>query len=173
MTRMIPKDIVDDESETKSGPLKSSLDVDYNVRIRMMILDIDREEDDNSFQSISELTTEIKVVKEDGTRERLVADWYYFNDPLIVPYVPSRVYYDKGQQKFVLLYYTSPVIKVKAFVEPGEFVNVLVARLDPTCQYIYDVRARVVIDQVPGPDGMYLVILFGDDSHDMLMGTKI
>lgn len=172
MSKMIPKDIVDHQPQPESGELKSNLDVSYDVKIEMLILDNDREEDDNSFQVIDQLGTEIRIQKPDGSQERLYGDWYWFMDEKLCRYVPSRVYYDPTIAQFVLLYYTSPSIRMKPFVE-NDGVNVLVAKLNPFDKYIYDVRARVVIDQVLGPDGMYLIVLFGDDSADLILGTKL
>jgi hypothetical protein len=175
MAKIVPSNVVLGE-EAEEIPA-SNLDIDYEVKIEMIALDSEWELDedpqaDPNYDVIPRMHLNIEAVAPDGSREWIITDVYHIQHSRLAKYIPSRVYFDIQRDNFVLLYYTSPLIKIAPFAQDGE-VYCFALKLDPTRKYVYDVRARVFIDQIATPDGMYCFFIFGNDSYDYLISPKM
>ena len=196
MAKIVPLDIVNSDIEP---PIQeSNLIVDYDVKIEMVVLETD---DNQRVQVLPEQDLLIKRVAPINAAEQLgltsgslrvepypevVTHWfssnhwfstinvnlYEFRDSKLSKYLPSRVYYDDRLDKFVLLYYTSPMINMQAFAPDG-VVYCCAFPLDPYSTYKYDVRARVFIDQIKVGSDMYCFMIFTTDSYDLIVSPKV
>ena len=184
MAKIVPLDIVNSDIEP---PIQeSNLIVDYDVKIEMVALETEH------YQRVQVLPEQDLLVKrvapinaaeqlgltsgslrvEPYPEESINVDLYEFRDSKLSKYLPSRVYYDDRLDKFVLLYYTSPMINMQAFAPDG-VVYCCAFPLDPHSTYKYDVRARVFIDQIKVGSDMYCFMIFTTDSYDLIVSPTV
>lgn len=96
------------------------------------------------------------------------------NKEICKRYVPSRVFFQRtgDGEVLTLLYYTNPSLTYRRFIEEDEALYCCYFPLTAT-SYSYDMRARVMIDQVMCGTEMYCVFLFGSHEYDLLVSPKM
>lgn len=96
------------------------------------------------------------------------ADLRTLDDPDLKGLMPSRVWHD-SIHGLMFAFYTSPSIPVQG--RPFQDGPTYILVLEPGSADIleYDLETRLFIDQVPTPDGIKYVILFGQEQYDKVV----
>jgi hypothetical protein len=154
--------------------LKTSLPIEEVRALRTMCIatinlnprECDHTEVTTSF-SKSEMTVDGKLNPERDVPVDAIL--YKITDPVVVGYLPTKVFYDEagGLQ---LMYYVSAALPdsvrplgtdkpVYCFSFPLAFPST----------YTYDASLRVFIDQITTPHGVRCIVMFGQDEYDQII----
>jgi hypothetical protein len=108
---------------------------------------------------------------ETGIATSITATVYRIDDPCVLGYIPSKLWWKQSNADIYLLYYTSPTLPPAArpFGDKPCFVFTRKVRDDETIDYPID--ARVLIDQLMIDGEMFYVFMFADDQAKSILVT--
>lgn len=154
--------------------LKTSLPIDEVRALSTMVIatiNLNTRESDYSKVttcfSRSEMTVDGKLNPEKDVPVSAIL--YKITDPLVLGYLPTKVFYDEAGG-LRLMYYVSGALPdaarplgverpVYCFSFPLEFPST----------FTYDAMLRVFIDQVVTPYGIRCIVMFGQDDYDKII----
>lgn len=173
MSKVLPTDIVNDVPPSLLG----TIDDVPRTKIELVPLiddcsDRDIIADDEFIEECQHQELLIDHVKmfDQTSSPTTRAVMFRINKEICKRYVPSRVYFEGDI--LVLLYYTNPSLTYRRFIEEDEYLYCCYFPLINR-SYSYDMRARVMIDQVMCGTEMYCVFLFGSHEYDLLVSPKM
>jgi hypothetical protein len=164
MAKMVPADIV---AASEQPPVISTDD-----RIRIKIVPLFESVENTFVQIVPDVITRVSRVRGD-VWEDAVVDMFMITHPVARRYLPSRVYWDENEDCFCLLYYTNPAINTPRFAGEDETVYAFAIALDPEVELMYDMHARVFIDQIKIGTKMFCLFFFGDRDYPLLVQPHV
>lgn len=114
------------------------------------------------------LKTSMFSVGHDDEREPLYATVVKITDERVKGFMPSKVWWDDATEQFQLLYYVNPSLP-KATKPFKDNTYMMYVYVDNCPELEYDLSMRLFIDQVNTVYGMMHVIMFGDETRDLLI----
>lgn len=105
--------------------------------------------------------TLVDIISRSGTSTRAIVNLYNVDDDRTRGYLPSKVWKVDGSTEMV--FYCTPSLPAGArpFGEGPMYVFELLVGSQVTVEY--DVEARLFVDQVVTPNGVWYVFVFGED----------
>lgn len=106
-----------------------------------------------------------------GEAKAITAAVFRVDQPSVLGYIPSKLWWKAENDEIYLLYYTSPTLPEAARPFGDKPCYVFTRRIMDDESIDYPIDARVLIDQIMINGSMYYVFMFADDQAKHILTT--
>lgn len=157
--------------------LKTTLPVEEVRALNTMIIatiNLNPRESDYTTVTTSFAKTEMTIDGQLNPEKDVLVDaiLYKIIDPVVVGYLPSKVFYDEIGGLRLMYYVSAALPDAVRPLGTEKPVYCFSFMLDFPATFTYDASLRVFIDQILVPGGVRCVVMFGQDEYDKIITNE-